>query len=583
MFRLLILPAAAVAICALGAGELFAQDGSTWPSVPLDGQNWRGPGFYLSWVKIVTCWSLFLAWVGTTDWVSRDCQILELDYLRWNPIVFGSFMGAFVLLWLIPYFWVGFFLLLIAYATPLIWYILYRNSKVQMDERVLTRDHLRYCLATMLNKLGMKMEVETKEAHEKGPPVTLLARGGETERDDNARTLAARQSLGFRDARQLLADALSRRASAIMLDYSQQGVGIRVMVDGVWLNDEPQSRETADPMLEALKLVCGLNPQERQNRQEGAFVAEYESIGYEGTLACQGTKTGERAIVQFEDKKTRFEKLDELGMREKMQEQVLATFAMEKGFVLISAMPANGLRSTMNVLLHNTDRFTREFVTIEDEANPYEEVENIPATTYKAADGQSPTDVLPKLLRMDPNVILIRDLPDAATVSVLAGEVEENRLIISTMRAKDCAEALVRVLAIKVPPAEFAPAAAAVLNQRLIRKLCEHCKEAYAPTPQVLQQLGIPQGRVQAFYRPPQQPEEVCPECGGVGYIGRTAIFELLIVDDTVRKVLAASPKLDLVRQACRKAGMRTLQEEGILLVAKGVTSLPELMRIMKQ
>jgi type II secretory ATPase GspE/PulE/Tfp pilus assembly ATPase PilB-like protein len=156
-------------------------------------------------------------------------------------------------------------------------------------------------------------------------------------------------------------------------------------------------------------------------------------------------------------------------------------------------------------------------------------------------------------------------------------------LFISTVRAKDSAEALLRVLALGVPPAEFARGISAVFSQRLVRKLCEACKEAYAPAPQILKQLGIPEGRIQAFHRPPQQPEEVCKECSGIGYKGRTAIFELLLVGDTVRKVLSTSPKLELLRKAARKDGMRSLQEEGILLVAKGVTSLPELMRVLKQ
>jgi len=107
------------------------------------------------------------------------------------------------------------------------------------------------------------------------------------------------------------------------------------------------------------------------------------------------------------------------------------------------------------------------------------------------------------------------------------------------------------------------------------------------PPPQVLQQLGIPEGRVQAFYRPfqpnPQEPKEPCQVCGGIGYFGRTAIFELLVVGDNVRKALATSPKLDVLRQAARKDGMKSLQEEGVLLVARGVTSLPELMRVLKQ
>ena len=121
----------------------------------------------------------------------------------------------------------------------------------------------------------------------------------------------------------------------------------------------------------------------------------------------------------------------------------------------------------------------------------------------------------------------------------------------------------------------------------MVRKLCDACKEAYAPTPQVLQQLGIPEGRVQAFYRPfqpnPQEPKEPCQACGGIGYLGRTAIFEIMVVGDTLRKTLAANPKPDLLRQAARREGMKSLQEEGILLVARGVTSLPELMRVMKQ
>ena len=90
---------------------------------PADGEDFRGPGFYLNWVKILACWLVFLLWVKTTDWVSTDCQDLKLDYLRWNPIVFGTFMAAFVLLWLIPYFWIGFPLLVIAYVAPLATYI----------------------------------------------------------------------------------------------------------------------------------------------------------------------------------------------------------------------------------------------------------------------------------------------------------------------------------------------------------------------------------------------------------------------------------------------------------------------------
>jgi len=135
-FRIVLLIAVVGAIVTLGAGVLLAADGQ-WPAVSLD-KNFRGPGGYLNWIKIVACWLVFLLWVHTTDWVSTDAFELKLDYLRWNPIIFGTFMAAMVLLWLIPSFWVGFPLLAIAYTAPLVTYVILRNKKVDNDRRVMT-------------------------------------------------------------------------------------------------------------------------------------------------------------------------------------------------------------------------------------------------------------------------------------------------------------------------------------------------------------------------------------------------------------------------------------------------------------
>lgn len=593
MARFSIILMMAVAVAAFGACELLAQDNAPAQGdaqvdapaeapAPVLGKNWRGQGHYLSWIKVLACWIAFLMWVYTTDWVSRDCLEVRLNYLRWNPVVFGVFLGAFVLVWWIPWFWLSFPLLVIALIAPLTTYIIYRNSQVMNNERVLTPEHIRFWLSINLGKIGVKIESQRVDPHLKGAPVQLEAVGGEDERADRANTLMARQSEGLLQAREVLHDALSNRASALILDYAQQAVGLRFMIDGVWHEREALERDYADPALEALKILCGLNVQDRQGQQQGTFIAEYQSINYDGTLASQGTKTGERVLLQWVDKKIRFDTLDELGMRDKMQEEVKELINLPQGFVLLSAMPTAGLRTTADVIIHHTDRFTREFMAVEEESNRYEEIENCPVMTYNAAEGQSPAAIFPKVFRFAPDAIICRDLVDGQSVDMLCEESTEDRLVISTIRAKDSAEALLRVLALDANPQQFAETISAVTSQRLIRKLCEACKEAYAPTPQVLTQLGIPEGRVQAFYRPPQQPEEVCEECGGIGYVGRTAVFELLKVGDMVRKVLPTGPKLDALRQAARKDGMRSLQEEGILLVAKGVTSLPELMRVLK-
>ncbi len=590
LLRLALIVAVAAMVLAIGAGQLSAAEWPPFTPAPTPKSAFRGPGFYLNWVKILACWSVFLLWVKSCDWASIDCLELKLDYMRWNPILVGVFFAAFVLVWLIPSFpfWGAFPFLLLAYVVPFVSYVVYRNGKVDNNRRVFTKEHLRYWIATRGSKIGVKMQAEKLDPHEAGPPVKVFGHSGVDGVTDNARLGMARQSPGLLTAREILAEGMAVRATAFMLDYTQQAAAIRTMIDGVWIPGEPRDRETADPALESIKLLCGLNPQDRQSRQEGTFAVEHQSQRYIATFASQGTQSGERALIQFVEGKIPRRTLDELGMRSKLQEQLDQLLHLPRGLVLFSAIPGGGLKSTVDAVLHYCDRFTREFATLEDEANRYQEVENVPATTYNIAGGEPLLAVLAKFFRTEPNVVVIRDLVDGEILEFLCEQITDDRLILSTVRAKDCADALMQVSALGAPQAELAKAIVGVVNQRLIRKLCESCKEAYAPPPNVLQQLGIPEGRVQAFYRPfqpnPQEPpKEPCQVCGGIGYLGRTAIFELMIVGDEVRRVLANHPTPEAIRRAARKEGMKSLQEEGVLLVAKGVTSLPELMRALKQ
>lgn len=563
------------------AAPAVAQDGAPWPKHPLKGE-WRGAGFYLSWVRVLACWLVFLAWVKTSDWLNEDVQETRLGYMRWNPIVFGTFMVAFVSVWLIPMFWVGFPLLLVAYIAPLATYIVYRNKRVEEHERVMTPSHLRFWLSETLRPLGINIGAEARSRDQKGPPAKLAGRGG-TNIEDNARTLALRQTPGEYEARKLLSEMLERRAEGIMLDFGREEVMVKAMIDGVWHSAEPRNRERGDALLVSLKTVAGLNPEDRKNKQKGPFLVSFEGDDLDGTLLTQGTTSGERVVIQLERTKASYERYEEIGMRPKMEEQLKQLVEEKNGLILLSAMPASGLRTTTAVVLERMDRFMREVVAIEDEARRYQEIENIPVTTYRSKDGESPATKLDDVLHQEPEALIVRDVVNKETLEILCQEASKARLVISTVRAKDTAEALLRLMSLKIAPAVFAKAVTGVLNQRLIRKLCEECKEAYQPPPHVLKQLGIPRGRVEAFYRPPKEPEKVCPHCQGVGYVGRTGLFELLVAGKTTRQVLASSPKLDLIRQAARKDGMRTMQEEGVLLVVKGITSLEELSRVMKQ
>jgi len=665
----------AVVILAVGAETLFAADVSQDTSYLWKG-GWRDKGFHLSWMKIAAVWLLFLAWSGVADWVNRDLDETGLKWQLWNPVVVGIFMSTMLVSLFVPFFWLNVLLLLGGSVAPVATYVVYRNGQMPLHRKVLTRAHLRYWFAEQMQNVGVKVAHEREDRNTVGVPVKFYARGGGDTATDGARLLAARQCEGLPRARKIVYEGLKSRASSIMMDFAPTTVSVRYLVDGVWMPQEPMERELADAALEALKLVCGLEPKERRVKQSGKFGVEYsvlrkeifmkmdkaekeyreqatmdltrrmvseelqppqlqievakaveeqarqkfatpigvwtpidreklprlpgldelhpvtslEPVKTATTLTCQGTQTGERIMVEFEVKGIHLATLDDLGMRAKMQEELKGILNRQKGFVILSALPGGGLRTTTKVVLFTLDRFVREFAAVEDESNHYDETENIPVTTYQGKAGQSPADILARVFRSQPNVIVVRDLVNAKTVKMICDEVaSEGRMAISTVRAKDGVEALLRVYAIeKAPIPEFREQVSAVLSQRLVRKLCDKCKEPYAPPPDVLKQLGLPADKVKAFYRPPvsksaeEDKRELCRECGGVGFLGQTAIFELLVVDDLVRKTLATTPKLDALRLAARKAGNKTLQEEGVLMVVRGATSLPELMRVLK-
>lgn len=596
-------PALLVLLCSLFAADaLRAQD--AWPAVTDESHTLvRGGGFYFAIYKLLLLAGLFFLWVKTTDWVGRDTaeigEGIGMPGYIWNPIIVFSFLAAFVILTLeIPIFAAGYGLLLVAYVAPLAVYIVQRNGKVTEDRKVLTPQHIKL-MVTNLGKGGGKQQ-EMKQAWEMGPPVEMTSTS-KLQAQNQAQMIEARQSPGFVPVKILLADAFDNRADKIMLDFTAEGVAVRYMIDGVWQvatpkvhEKKPLDRELGDMMLAVVKKLAGLNMAERRAKQEGKLRVEYQGSKYETSLLSQGTPTGERAIINFVLITKSYRTLDELGMREKMRDQVKELLGNgQKGLVAFCSLPGDGLTATWTAALKATDRLMRDFVLIAKEDYNEPDVENVAIVKYNPAAGETPESKMPGIVLKQPEVLLVPEIPNGEILKSLLEQADDNKLCIVSLRAKEAADALLRLLALKPPPEKFAPQVNAVLNQRLVRKLCEACREAVPATPELLQKLGIPQGRVQTLYRekqplaPGQEKKkgepEICPNCRGLGYKGRTAIYELLVADDKVRQALVKQPKLEVIKQLARAAGNRSLQEEGILLVALGVTSLSELQRVLKQ
>ena len=610
MFRNLIrlfLAAALVLVC---ASVLPAQWRDAPPSDVSGDDILRGPGFYLPIWKLMLMWIMFLIWVRSTDWISRDSvemgRSIGMHYYVWNPITVFTFLAVFMLAVLnVPIFLASYPFLAIAWIAPFLTYVLMRNGKVRADQRVLTPAHLKEWFANLGKK--QKKKEAPKHPWELGPAVELIATTP-LQQQNQALVIEARQSPAYVATKTILADAFDNRAERIMLDYTAQAVSIRYQVDSVWHNAAPKvnekpvtpgffgpTREQGDLILAVLKKIANLNVLDRRSRQDGKMRIEYAGNKYDCGFLSQGTSTGERVVLTLVFITKNIRTLTDLGMRDKMQEQLKSLMGHgSSGMVIFCSLPQDGLTSMWCAALRATDRLMRDFVSIQDTGNMEPDIENVEIVKYDFSAGESPDKLLHKLMLKQPEVLLAPHVPNGETVTAFSLQsVNENRLTILSLRAKDTADALLRVLALQPDVAKFADAMRGVVYCRMIRKLCEMCREAETPSPQLLQRLGIPPGRVQVLYRekqpppPGQEPKKgepvICPKCRGVGYLGRTAVFELLEVDDGVREVLKKQPRADLIKQAAKKAGNRSLQEEGILLVALGVTSIVELQRILKQ
>jgi len=582
-------------------GFLFATVGGEAAASAADAPDWpawlgtfnsqafeRGGGGYFSLVKIGLVLALFFIWIAVGDWINRDAQQnkqYKISYRFWNALFWGPFAASLLLTFLVPWFAASVVLLSTSLVVPLLAYVRMRNGRVPVDEKVFTSLHIRGVLSEKLKPLGINIKTTPKKS-KTAVPVILVARGGATQTDDQKRMIASRQTTGYETAKSLLYKALGNRSSAVMLDYSADAVAIRYQIDGVWLDGERQPRAVGDPVLVCLKLLSGLKPEERRIRQTGTFTTVDESTNKKvpSRLISVGTKTGERAIVQFEDPEVRKKRLPDLGLRQKSQDELLALLTEKKGLIILATLPGGGMTTLATACLSAIDRYTRSVMALEELSSKDIQVENVPITTYDALEQETPMTKLPGIIRQFPDVLVVPEITDEKTAALLCEEATtEDRLVVTMVRARDSTEALARPLATKVSPKRYAAAAKGVIAQRLVRRLCEQCKEAYPPPPQILQRLGVPPDKVQAFYRPPTQPrQEPCSACGGMGYLGQVALFELLVVTDVVRRQLLTDPNPEALRPVARKAGLKSFEDEGLLLVVKGVTSLQELARVLK-
>ncbi len=432
-------------------------------------------------------------------------------------------------------------------------------------------------------------------AEEELPPIELKPMAFDKNEAQGV-VIACRQLPGFPVALNILAQGMKLRADRILMDYSAQGVAVRARVDGVWEAMPAMDRPTGDAALVVIKKIWGMNPAERRAKQDGKCAAAFMKGDWIFSVSSQGTQTGERVLVSIEPKKPVLKALSDLGMRDKLQEK-LKGFLNGHGLVLISAPAGHGLPTTWRIALESADRYMRDWQSIEVKGEADAEMININQNVFDPKAGETPEETLRKVCLKQPDVLVMPSLFSDKVVEQLLVQLNaEQKHVVTKIVANDPVEAAILLLSThKAHAKELLESLSCVLNQRLVRKLCDSCRQTFQPTPQLLQKLGIPPGRVTQLYQPfvappPEQrvdakgnPIEIpiCSKCNGRGYFGRAAVFELLAVTPELRAAILKYAKTpDAIRQYAKKSGHLTFQDEGLLAVATGLTSLQELQRI---
>jgi general secretion pathway protein E len=272
-------------------------------------------------------------------------------------------------------------------------------------------------------------------------------------------------------------------------------------------------------------------------------------------------------------------RLEDLGMRPTIMSEIRRLLTQPRGMLLCGGPPGSGWRNTLYACLREVDR-QKKIATVED---PIEQrLDNITQQQIDTKSGKTFAAGLTSILDRKPDVVMVSEIQDGATASIVCEAATDHCLVLTGIQSQDTLTALFRMIDLEVEPSRIASAVSAVLAQRLVRTLCEHCKEAYKPKREFLEKANIPLDKVDVFYRTPLDPQSVCPACRGTGYLGQTGIFELLILSEPVRKILRNDASLKAIKGEARRNGMIYIQEDGLRLVILGRTSISELLRVVR-
>ena len=379
----------------------------------------------------------------------------------------------------------------------------------------------------------------------------------------------------IRFVNQVLKDAIELRASDIHLEPFEDEFKIRYRIDGELqeVPVPPQLKQFQPAIVSRVKILSHLNIAEKRLPQDGRIKVRIDNAEVDIRVSVIPMLHGEAVVMRLLRQNSTLRGLAEIGMNTRELEHFQNVLRLPHGIILVTGPTGSGKTSTLYTALNEINDAVRKIITVED---PVEyQLKGVNQIQVNEKSGLTFARGLRSILRHDPDVILIGEIRDAETAQIAVQASLTGHLVFSTLHTNDAPGALTRLVDMGVEPYLVASSLEAVLAQRLVRVLCPHCKQAdnSATAQSFKTKLGIAADKT--IYK-----SVGCRECRNTGFFGRHAIFEWMDTDEEIRQLILKSASTDQIRNAARKAGMRTLAEDGWRLVAAGVTTVEEVLSV---
>ncbi|HDN97768.1 MAG TPA: type II secretion system protein GspE [bacterium] len=377
---------------------------------------------------------------------------------------------------------------------------------------------------------------------------------------------------------QIIYRALSMRASDIHLQTLENSFNIRFRIDGV-LHDIFQLPKRYQPaIISRIKIISGLNIAEKRIPQDGRTTIKVDGRKIDIRVSIVPTFFGESAVLRLLDQSSFLLEMENLGLLENTYELFNKLIHYDHGIILITGPTGSGKTTTLYSALSRINKREVNIITLED---PVEyNIEGINQIQINPKAGLTFANGLRSILRHDPDIIMVGEIRDLETAEMAIQASLTGHLVFSTLHTNDSASAITRLLDMGIEPYLIASSLIGVMAQRLVRLNCPECSEPVEIPPSVIQEI-IPSGKIEDANF---MEGKGCEKCLYTGYYGRTGIFELLVIDENIRKLIMERASSNVIKNyAIEKKGLKTLRMDGIEKAKRGLTTISEVLRVTQE